>query len=54
MSRNQLNSENKQANVLSLPFTVDGTDVRNGVLEIVRNVKPSWNIDYVQLKVGVM
>lgn len=53
MLANQVNSENK-THVLSLPLTVDGTNVRNGVLEIVRNVKPLWNIDYVQLKVGVM
>lgn len=39
-------------NILTLPLTVDGANVPNGVLEIVRNVKPLWNIKYVQFKVG--
>lgn len=41
-------------NILTLPLTVDGTNVLNGVLEIVRIVKPLWNIEYVQLKVGAL
>lgn len=51
---NLCNKLTSDKNVLSLPLTIDGSNVLDGVLEIVKNIKPLWNIEYVQLKVGVL
>lgn len=51
---NLCNKLTSDKNVLSLPLTVDGGNVLDGVLEIVKNVKPLWNIEHVQLKVGAL
>lgn len=45
--------ETSDKDVLSISLTVDSANVSVGVLEIVKNVKPLWNIKYVELKVSV-
>lgn len=45
--------EASDKDVLSISLTVDSANVSDGVLEIVKIVKPSWDLEYVELKVSV-